>query len=46
MAGESAIPRPEDGLTENAVATHDVIVSGASAVNAADPSALQYRNDN
>ena len=42
LAGESAIPSPEEGLTEKAVATQDVIVSGACDVNAAEPSVLQH----
>ena len=40
-AGASEIPSPEVGLTDKAVATHDVIVSGASVLNAAEPSALK-----
>ena len=40
LAGDPDTPSPDVGLTENAVATQEVIVSGACVVNAADPSAL------
>ena len=42
-ADASATPRPEVGLTEKAVATQEVIVSGASAVKEARPSTLDIR---
>ena len=37
----SVIPRPDVGLMEKAVATQEVIVSGASVVYDARPSALE-----
>ena len=40
LAGDPDTPSPEVGFTEKAVATQEVIVSGACVVNAADPSAL------